>query len=279
MAIGKNINHCLRLVKSKATQNIEKMVEEILKRKQETIEKLKERRSIKEAIAEAKKAGKRAVIAEVKRKGLKKGEEEVDIEAAKAANKMEKGGACALSVLTDAAFSGSLEDLKTVKLSVDLPVLRKDFVFDDFQVYESYACGANAILLIARFLSAERLNELAKGASSLGMEALVEIDGESKDKIFDADLDLTGISSSALIGINNRDLNTFEVNLATFEQIAPEVKPELPYGVFLVAMSGIDGKEDARRMFDAGADALLVGTSIMNAEDIERKVKDFVSIY
>ena len=251
-------------------------VEEILKRKRETIEKLKQRRSIKEAILETKKAGKRPIIAEVKRRGLKEGEKEVEIESVEAATQMEKAGACAISVLTDEAFSGSLEDLRNVKLSVDLPVLRKDFIFDDFQVYESYAYGANAILLIARFLSAKRLNELAKQASSLGMEALIEIDRESKDKIFDADLDLPGISSSALIGINNRDLNTFEVNLETFEQIAPEVKPALPADIPLVAMSGINSKEDARKMFKAGADALLVGTSIMNAEDIERKVKDFV---
>jgi len=253
-------------------------VEEILKRKRETIEKLKQRRTIKEAILETKKAGKRPVIAELKRRGLKEGEEAAEIESAEAANQMEKGGACAISVLTDEAFSGSLEDLKTVKLFVELPVLRKDFIFDEFQVYESYAYGANAILLIARFLSVKRLNELAKKASSLAMEALIEIDRESKDKIFDADLDLTEISSSSLIGINNRDLNTFEVNLETFEQIAPEVKPALPADIPLVAMSGIKGKEDASRMFDAGADALLVGTSIMNAEDIERKVKDFVNI-
>jgi len=253
-------------------------VEEILKRKRETIEKLKQRRTIKEAILETKKAGKRPVIAELKRRGLKEGEEAAEIESAEAANQMEKGGACAISVLTDEAFSGSLEDLKTVKLFVELPVLRKDFIFDDFQVHESYACGANAILLIARFLSVKRLNELAKKASSLAMEALIEIDRESKDKIFDADLDLTEISSSSLIGINNRDLNTFEVNLETFEQIAPEVKPALPADIPLVAMSGIKGKEDASRMSDAGADALLVGTSIMNAEDIERKVKDFVNI-
>nr|QNO52763.1 indole-3-glycerol phosphate synthase [Methanosarcinales archaeon ANME-1 ERB6] len=253
-------------------------VEEILKRKRETIERLKQRRSIKDAILATKKAGKKPIIAEVKRRGLKEGEKEVEIEAAKAASQMEKAGACAISVLTDEAFFGSLEDLKTVKLSVDLPVLRKDFIFDEFQVYESYAYGANAILLIARFLSAARLNELAKMASSLGMESVIEIDSESKDKIFDADLDLTGISSSSLIGINNRDLNTFEVNLETFEKISLVVKPELPADVPLVAMSGIDSKEDARRMFDAGADALLVGTSIMNAEDIERKVKDFVDL-
>ena len=142
------------------------MVEEILKRKQEFIEKLKERRSIKEAILEAKKAGKRAVIAEVKRRGLKERGEGIEIEAAEAANQMKKGGACAISVLTDAAFYGSLENLRSVKLSVELPVLRKDFIFDDFQVHESYAYGANAILLIARFLSVERLKELAKKAHS-----------------------------------------------------------------------------------------------------------------
>jgi len=249
-------------------------VEEIIKKKRETIEKLKARRSIKEAILERKKAGKRAVIAEVKRRGLKAGEKAVEIEAAEAANRMKTGGACAISVLTDAAFSGSLEDLRNVKLSVELPVLRKDFIFDDFQVHESYAYGANAILLIARFLSAERLKELATQAYSLGMEALIEIDGVSKDKILNHDV--SGILSSSLLGINNRDLETFEVNLATFEEIAPEVKPELPADVLLVAMSGINSKEDARRMFEAGADALLVGTSIMNTADIERKVGEFV---
>ncbi|MGB7532646.1 MAG: indole-3-glycerol-phosphate synthase [Halobacteriota archaeon] len=253
-------------------------VEEILEKKRETIEKLKARRSIKEAILATKKAGKKPIIAEVKRRGLKEGEEAVEIEAAKAASQMEKAGACAISVLTDEAFSGSLDDLKTVKLSVDLPVLRKDFIFDDFQVYESYAYGANAILLIARFLSAARLNELAKMASSLGLESVIEIDSESKDKIFDAVIDLPGIASASLIGINNRDLDTFEVNLETFEKIAPVVKPELPADVPLVAMSGIDSKEDARRMFDAGADALLVGTSIMNTEDIEGKVRNLVNI-
>jgi indole-3-glycerol phosphate synthase len=254
------------------------MIEEILKRKRETIDRLKQRRSIKEVILKTKKAEKNPIISEVKRRGLKAGEEKVEIESADAANQMEKGGACAISVLTDEAFSGSLDDLKTVKLSVDLPVLRKDFIFDDFQVYESYAYGANAILLIARFLSAARLNELAKMASSLGMESVIEIDSESRDKIFDADLDLPGIESASLIGINNRDLDTFEVNLATFEMIAPVVKPQLPADVPLVAMSGIGSKEDARRMFEAGADALLVGTSIMNTENIEGKVRNLVNI-
>ncbi|RCV64010.1 indole-3-glycerol phosphate synthase [Methanophagales archaeon] len=250
------------------------MVEEILKRKQATIEKLKERRSLKDAIVAAKASGKRSVITEVKRRGLKTEGKEVEIEAEYAASQMKEGGACALSVLTDEAFSGSIEDLRTVKVDVDLPVLRKDFIFDVFQVYETYACGANAILLIARFLTVERLKELAKKASSLGIESLIEIDRESKDKILDADL--TDISSSSLIGINNRDLDTFDVSLSTFEAIAPEVKPNIPDDVPLVALSGINNTEDATRMFDAGADALLVGTSVMNAANIAQKVKELV---
>ncbi|NQE53504.1 Indole-3-glycerol phosphate synthase [ANME-1 cluster archaeon GoMg3.2] len=250
------------------------MVEEIINRKRETIGKLKERRSIKDAILAAKASGKRPIITEVKRRGLKAGGNEVVIGAVEAASQMKEGGACALSVLTDEAFFGSLDDLRSVKVNVDLPVLRKDFIFDSFQVYESYACGANAILLIARFLTVERLKELAKKASSLGIESLIEIDSESKDKILDADL--TGISSSALIGINNRDLDTFDVTLETFEAIAPEVKQKIPDDVSLVALSGINNTEDAMRMFDAGADALLVGTSIMNAADIAQKVKELV---
>ena len=249
------------------------MVEEILKSKHSVIEKLRRRRSLKGAILEARNRGERAIIAEVKRRGLKEREEQgLLIEAEEAAKKMEKGGACGISVLTDESFSGDLEDLKRVKLSVDLPVLRKDFIFDDFQVYESYAHGADAILLIARFLSDKKLEELAMKAFSLGMETLIEVDKDSKERLFNSNI----FGISPLIGINNRDLATLDVNLETFEEITSEIK--LPNGVFLVAMSGIIGKEDASRMFKAGADALLIGTSIMNAEkgDIESKVREFV---
>lgn len=250
------------------------MVEEILRRKRAIIERLKERRSIKRAISMANKEGKRPVIAEIKRRGLKVGEEGLDIEAAVAAKRMEDGGACAISVLTEEAFAGSLSDLKAVKLYVALPVLRKDFIFDEFQIAESYVHGADAILLIARFLSEGRLKELAKEASSLGLETLIEIDRVSKGLI--PDTDLTEISASTLIGINNRELDTLEVNVAIFEEIAPEIKPALPADVPLVAMSGISGEEEARRMFKAGADALLAGTSIMRAGDMTRKVREFV---
>ena len=248
------------------------MVEQILRRKREIIERLKSRRSMKQAIYEARTAGKNPVITEVKQKGLKEGDQALNIESAAAAKQMEAGGACAISVLTEEAFAGSLSDLSDVKLSVTLPVLRKDFIFDEFQLLESYVHGADAILLIARFLSASELNELTQKTAAVGLETLIEIDPVSKNMI--SDMDLT--SASTLIGINNRDLDTLEVDVATFEQIAPEIKSAIPADVPLVAMSGINTIEEARRMFAAGADALLAGTSVMHAADIEQKVRDFV---
>jgi len=119
---------------------------------------------------------------------------------------------------------------------------------------------------------ASELNELTQKAAAVGLEALIELDRVSKDMIYGMDL----TSASTLIGINNRDLDTLEVDVATFEQIAPEIKSAIPADVPLVAMSGINTKEEARRMFAAGADALLAGTSVMHADDIEQKVREFV---
>ena len=249
-----------------------KMIEEILMRKRALIKRLEERRSIKSAIGDAKARGKRPVIGELKRKGLKDAEI-IEADATEAARGIEEGGACAVSVLTEEAFNGTLADLKAVKLAVSIPVLRKDFIFDEFQIMESYVHGADAILLIVRFLSERRVIELVKKASSFGLECLVEIDSTSKDKL----PDLREIENrSILIGINNRDLDTLEVKLETFEAIAPEIKPKIPESVPLIAMSGIESSEDATRMFDAGADALLVGTSIMHATDITDKVRELV---
>jgi len=248
-------------------------IERILMRKRALIRRLEERRSIRSAIADAEARGKRPVIGELKRRGLKKGEIAVEVDAEEAARAIEEGGACAVSVLTEEAFGGTLADLKAAKLAVSIPVLRKDFVFDDFQIMESYVHGADAILLIVRFLSERRLIELVNMASSLGLECLVEIDGASKDKL----PDLSEIENkSILIGINNRNLDTLEVRLETFEAIAPEIKSKIPESVPLIAMSGIASSEDATRMFNAGANALLVGTSIMHATDIKDKVRELV---
>ena len=248
-------------------------IEGILTRKRALIKRLEERRSIRSAIADAKSRGKRPVIGELKRRGLKKGEIAVEVDAEEAARAIEEGGACAVSVLTEEAFGGTLADLKAAKLAVSIPVLRKDFIFDEFQIMESYVHGADAILLIVRFLSERRLIELVNKASSLGLECLVEIDGASKDKL----PDLSEIENkSILIGINNRNLDTLEVRLETFEAIAPEIKSKIPESVPLIAMSGIASSEDATRMFNAGANALLVGTSIMHATDIKDKVRELV---
>jgi len=248
-------------------------IEGILTRKRALIKRLEERRSIRSAIADAESRGKRPVIGELKRRGLKKGEIAVEVDAEEAARAIEEGGACAVSVLTEEAFGGTLADLKAAKLAVSIPVLRKDFIFDEFQIMESYVHGADAILLIVRFLSERRLIELVNKASSLGLECLVEIDGASKDKL----PDLSEIENkSILIGINNRNLDTLEVRLETFEAIAPAIKSKIPESVPLIAMSGIASSEDATRMFNAGANALLVGTSIMHATDIKDKVRELV---
>jgi len=250
-----------------------KEIEGILTRKRALIKRLEERRSIRSAIADAKSRGKRPVIGELKRRGLNKGEIAVEVDAEEAARAIEEGGACAVSVLTEEAFGGTLVDLKVAKLAVSIPVLRKDFIFDEFQIMESYVHGADAILLIVRFLSERRLIELVNMASSLGLECLVEIDGASKDKL----PDLSEFENeSILIGINNRDLDTLEVRLETFEAIAPEIKSKIPESVPLIAMSGIASSEDATRMFNAGANALLVGTSIMHAADVKDKVRELV---
>ncbi|UYZ39830.1 MAG: indole-3-glycerol-phosphate synthase [Candidatus Methanospirare jalkutatii] len=252
------------------------MVEEILGRKRGIVERLKERRSLRGAILKARGEGKRPVIAEVKRRGLREAESEgvknlaVGADAASVAKRMERGGACAISVLTDEAFLGDLEDLRSVKLAVSVPVLRKDFIFDDFQVIEAFAHGADAVLLIARFLSVDALRSLAETAFSLRMETLVEVDRTSVAKVLSADA-----SFASLIGINNRDLETLEVDLAVFEELAPSLKDAFP-DVPLVAMSGIENRKDAERMFKAGADAILVGTAIMKSEDIEGKVRELV---
>ena len=248
-------------------------IEEILMRKRALIKRLEERRSIKSAIGDARARGKRPVIGELKRRGLKDAEI-IEADATEAARGIEEGGACAVSVLTEEAFNGTLADLKAVKLAVSIPVLRKDFIFDEFQIMESYVHGADAILLIVRFLSERRVIELVKKASLFDLECLVEIDSTSKDKL--PDLREIPESRSILIGINNRNLDTLEVKLETFEAIAPEIKPKIPESVPLIAMSGIESSEDATRMFNAGADALLVGTSIMHAADIKDKVRELV---
>jgi len=233
----------------------------IEKEKIEEIKDLKEPRSLIAAIEKANKAGIVPIIAEVKKKSPSIGKIR-EIEPIEAAVAMEKGGACALSVLTDKNFEGKVCYLKQVKGGVKIPVLRKDFIVDMFQLYESCGNGANAVLLIAALLK-DKTTEYVDKAHELGMEALVEVHDEE-------DLEYALSSGARLIGINNRDLKTLRVELCTTETIAPLI----PKDRIIVAESGINNREDIRRLKKVRVSAFLVGTSIMTSPDIEKKVRE-----
>ncbi|MBU4299112.1 indole-3-glycerol-phosphate synthase [Patescibacteria group bacterium] len=228
------------------------------------IKALKERRSLILVLEKKIKEGEIPIITEVKKASPERKIREIDV--VKAAKEMERGGACAISVLTDKNFQGSLEDLKRVKREVKVPVLRKDFIFDQFQIYESYANGADAILLIVSLLK-EKTKKFVEKTHRLGMETLVEIRSEKELKFA---LD----SGAKLLGINNRDLKTMKVDLTTTEKLAPKI----PRDRIIISESGINDKNDLERVLKAGAKAVLIGTSIMLAENIREKVKEFVNL-
>jgi len=247
-----------------------KMLENIIREKHGIVERLCERRSLRNSIINARAEGRRPIIAEVKRRSPS--EKIRDIDVVKAAKLMEAGGACAISVHTSAAFGGEPDDILRVKLNVSIPVLMKDFVISEFQVYEAYVHGADAVLLIARLLSPEELLRLAGLIQHLGMEPLVEIDGSFADA---SKVERYKLLHYELVGVNNRDLATMRVDMQTFSRVVCAVPPLKQKT--LVAMSGVNTVEDARKLFEQGAKALLIGTSIMRSADIKAKVEEFVS--
>ena len=198
-----------------------------------------------------------SVIAEIKRRSPGAGAIRPDLDPLLLGPAYESGGASALSVLTDEQyFGGSLEDLGSVRGLVEIPVLRKDFVIDEAQVYEARGAGADAILLIVRILDDERLRSLRMLADQLGMAVLVEAhDGAEVDR---------GLASGAsLLGINNRNLRTFETRIDVTLSLADRV----PSSVVLVSESGIHTAADVRRVGEKGVDAVLVGESLLRQED------------
>lgn len=198
-----------------------------------------------------------AVIAEIKRRSPSRGDLAPGLDPVRRAGLYARAGAAAISVLTDSDFfGGSLEDLAAVRASVSLPVLRKDFIVHPAQVWESRAIGADALLLILAALDDRALRTLYAETIDAGMEALVEV--------HDADEARRAVELGArIVGVNNRDLATFDVDLATSEELAP-----LLGGVDVtVAESGIHRVEDAQRMAEAGYDGVLVGESLVTAPD------------
>lgn len=180
----------------------------------------------------------------------------------------EKAGACAVSVLTDAKyFKGSIKDIAKVKNSIKLPVLRKDFIIDESQIYESRLAGADAVLLIARILGRHELERFIKAAGGLGMDALVEVHSvKEAGSAIDA--------GAELIGINNRDLDTLKVDLGTTINIINEI-PELKQKV-LVSESGISERSQVEQLRDVGVNAVLVGEAILKSPDMSEKIRELI---
>lgn len=202
-----------------------------------------------------------AVIAEVKRRSPSKGEIRKNFDAVSCARAYAQGGAAALSVLTDAHFfGGSLDYLGEIREVVPLPLLRKDFVVDAYQIDEARVSGADAVLLIVAALSPDSVAALRKRARELGLDVLVEV----RDI---PELEVALAAEADLIGVNNRDLRTFEVDLGTTERVGARLASNA--GALLVSESGIATGDDLRRLSEAGARAFLVGESLMREPDVE----------
>ncbi len=249
------------------------ILERILARKREEIAERRQRRSAAELEAMLPQAsaprgfvaalqrriaqGRPAVIAEIKKASPSKGVIRADFDPPAIAQSYEQGGAACLSVLTDEDFfQGSDDYLVAARAACSLPVIRKDFIIDDYQLLEARSLGADCVLLIVAALDQPRLRDLYERATGLGLDVLVEVhDREEMQRALELPL--------PMIGVNNRDLRTFDTRLET----SLELLELLPEDCFLVTESGIHGRDDVRRMRENGIHAFLVGEAFMRAED------------
>jgi indole-3-glycerol phosphate synthase len=208
------------------------------------------------------------VVAEIKRKSPSKGVLHPDLNAANISALYEQGGASCLSVLTDENFfGGSVEDLQIARASTSLPVIRKDFTVSEFDVVDARLMGADCVLLIAAALTNDELSRFFDLAMHIGLDVLVETHDESE-------LDRALNVGANIVGVNQRDLITFEVDHARAERMASLIPPT----VVRVAESGVRDAHDARRLRDAGYDAVLVGESIVTAGDPAAAVRDLMVV-
>jgi indole-3-glycerol phosphate synthase len=208
----------------------------------------------------------RRIIAEIKRASPSKGLIRNDCEPVAIAQEYASHGASAISVLTEERFfQGSLLYLEQVRSAVHLPLLRKDFVVDPYQLIEARSYGADAVLLIAALLDPSLLKELREQATALSLDSMVEVHTEME-------LNVAMKAGAQMVGINNRDLKTFEVNLATTETLAPLV----PAGVLAVCESGIDSSQQMRRVETLGIHVFLIGESLMRAIEPGKKLRELL---
>jgi indole-3-glycerol phosphate synthase len=205
-----------------------------------------------------------SLIAEFKRRSPSKGDIAPSADVASQVAAYERGGAAALSVLTDGRhFGGNLEDLRAARKAASLPIIRKDFIVDPYQLYEAAVNGADAVLLIVRALDDRELASLYEEARALDLDCLVEVhDAEELERALEVDAEV--------IGINNRDLDEQRVDIQTTFELMPDV----PAGKTVVAESGISGREELMELDRVGVDAVLIGGALMTAPDPELKTRE-----
>lgn len=209
-----------------------------------------------------------SVIAEVKRASPSRGAIRPGLDAATLASSYEAGGCAAISVLTDAAHFGARgDDLQVARAAVSVPVLRKEFVISEYQLWESRAMGADAVLLIVAAMDAPALRRMVRLTTEIGLASLVEVHGEEETS--------TALDCGAsIIGINNRDLVTFQVDLSTTARLIGLI----PAGIPTVSESGISGPEDAAELYGLGIDAVLVGEALVTSPDPARSVRALAGV-
>ena len=204
------------------------------------------------------------VIAEVKRSSPSKGALAKIEDPAELARSYQNGGAAAISVLTERRrFGGSLDDLISVRSEVSIPILRKEFMVDEYQFYEARAAGADIVLLIVAALSKNQLKDYFDLATELGMASLIEVHTE-------AELEDAMEINPRIVGVNSRNLKTLEIDLANFDNLIPRI----PTGTIAVAESGITSKAEVRRAYELGARSILVGETLVKSGDPARAISE-----
>ncbi len=257
------------------------ILERIVEHKKREIEEVKKRFNVPVLIEEAerrkvpfdfKSALKKEginIIAEVKRASPSRGTIREDFDPVEIAKAYERGGAAAISVLTDKEFfKGSPKYLVEVAENVNLPVLRKDFIIDEFQIYGAKALKASSYLLIVSILSDSQLKDFIDLGRELGMEPLVETHNEEE-------VERALKAGAEIVGVNNRNLKTFEVSLSTTLKLLPLIKEE---GKVAVSESGIKGREDIIKLKRSGVDAFLIGETLMRSKNPEEVLREWVSL-
>jgi indole-3-glycerol phosphate synthase len=207
------------------------------------------------------------LIAEVKRASPSRGVIRADLDPVKLASSYARGGAAAISVLTESRyFGGSREDLEAIKRALpDIPLLRKDFILKPYQVFESCSWGADAMLLIVAILDDNELEELLSLSHALGMQCLVEVHNRYE-------LERALACDARIIGINNRDLDTMTVDI----NVTRQLRPPIPRGRIVVSESGIKGRDEAQKLKEWKVNAMLVGEALVSADDVVAKIKELL---